>query len=343
MRSLLIASAAVALLAAGDAGAQRVVARGPGVSYPAPGMGGYAPVSRAPLAARPVLASRPIGGQPSRWGGKVGGRWSAGVYAPGGWNGYSRPYRGWALPTYWNSPSFVVSDWSSFGLSRPPYGYRWSRYYDDAVLIDSRGSVFDSVGNVDWDGGNTVTEYGDDYAYDDGVYAGPDERRYSPPPASYPRRDNGVGGAVTGAVVGGVAGNLIAGRGNRLGGTLIGAGVGAAAGYAVDKHEDDRRAPPPPPRGYDRGYDHAAPRVTYAPPPSHFRGGQNGTWVSPDGGTRVITSGSGYGGSTTVVTVQTAPVVTTTTEVYEDTVTYSRPKKVYRKHVWRPKPRCACR
>ena len=287
------------------------------------------------------MAGRPMV-QGQRWGNKIGGRWYAGVNAPGGWRGYHRPYRGWALPSYWSSPSFVISDWSGYGLAQPPYGYSWSRYYDDAVLIDGRGSVYDSVSDVDWDrydsGGDDAY---DDRAYDnrdESVYAGSDDRRYE-------RRDNGVGGAVTGAVVGGVAGNLIGGRGNRLGGTLIGAGVGAAAGYAIDRHEDDRRGPPPP-REY-RGY---APGASYAPPPpapdypAVHRGAPAG-WVSPDGRTSVVTTTSGgyYGTGVTTVTVQTAPVVTTTTEVYEDTVTYSRPKKVYRKHVWRPKPSCGCR
>lgn len=332
MRSLLIASAGVALLA-GAADAQRMVAHGPGASYPAPGMGG-----QPSAAMRPAMAPRPMAGRQPRWGSKVGGHWYAGMNAPGGWRGYRRPYRGWALPSYWMSPGYVVSDWSSYGLEQPPYGYSWSRYYDDAVLIDGRGSVYDTVSDVDWDRYDGRDQAYDD-SDDDSVYAGQDDRRRYAPPPRYERRDNGVGGAVTGAVVGGVAGNLIAGRGNRLGGTLIGAGVGAAAGYAIDKHEDGRRGPPPPPRGYGADY----PPPVYAPP-SRFRGAPGGTWVSPDGNTRVVTSSGGYyGGNSTVVTVQTAPVVTTTTEVYEDSVTYSRPKRTYRRHVWRPKPRCSCR
>jgi len=358
MRSLLVTSALVALLGADAAGAQRVVTRGPGpgASYSAPGMTGRAPMvhqsmpMNGPMAPRPMV--RPVNGRPvngprmmgHRWGNKVNGRWYAGVNAPGGWHSYRRPVRGYALPSYWISPSFVISDWSAYGLPQPPYGYSWSRYYDDAVLIDGRGSVYDSVGDVNWDryddGG-----YADDRGYGDPVYA--DDDRYAASrdeyreSDSYARHDNGVGGAVTGGVVGGVAGNLIGGRGNRLGGTLIGAGVGAAAGYAIDKHEDDRRGPPPP-RGY--GADYPAP--AYAPPPPppppmRRHGGAGSSWVSPDGSTRVVTTGGGYGGSTTVVTVQTAPVVTTTTtEIYEDTVTYSRPKKAHSKRVWRRRPTC---
>lgn len=292
-----------------------------------------------------------------RWGSKVGGRWWGGANAPGGWSAYRRPYRGYALPSYWVAPRFYVSDWQTYGLTQPSYGYNWVRYYDDAVLVDGRGSVYDTRSGIDWD------RYDDGYAGDDSVYAdggyddrGYDDRAYND--SSYEqrdyRRDNGVGGAVTGAVVGGVAGNLIAGRGNRLGGTLIGAGVGAAAGYAIDKAED-RRGPPPPPAGYDRG--HAVPVAPDRgpPPPVAYRdGGSN--WRSADGTTTVTTTGGaggyysgGYyypGASTTTVVVQTAPVVTTTTtEIFEDTVTY-RPRPTVRtksKRVWRPAPKCLCR
>jgi len=375
MRSLLIASAGMALLAAGAADAQRMVAHGPGASFPQPGMGGQPGMGmRPPMAPRPMvaprapMAPRQMGHQP-RWGNKVGGHWYAGMNAPGGWRGYHRPYRGWSLPSYWNSPSYLISDWSTYGLGQPPYGYSWSRYYDDAVLIDGRGSVYDSVNDVDWDRYDRGAGYADDGAYegadvgyDDSVYAGRDDRGYAPPPpARYERRDNGVGGAVTGAVVGGVAGNLIGGRGNRLGGTLIGAGVGAAAGYAIDKGEDRGRyedrgrnedrgrydaPPPPPPPPVRRDY---APGASYAPPAPYYyspvRPGHPAGWVSPDGRTSVVTTTSGgyYGTGVTTVTVQTAPVITTTTEVFEDTVTYSPHKKVYRKHVWRPRPKCGCR
>ena len=361
MRSLLIASGAVALAATASADAQqRVVQPGPGASYHMPGS---APIARAhvvgPRAVVPPVRPgvRPMPGRPgaysaghqmrgSRWGSKIGGRWWGGANAPGGWAGYRRPQRGWALPVYWNSPRFYITDWAGYGLTQPYNGYNWVRYYDDAVLIDGRGSVYDSVGGIDWDGGYQGG-YADAYA-DDSVYAGPDDRGYADrvyDGRDGRPRDNGVGGAVIGGVVGGVAGNVIAGRGNRLGGTLIGAGVGAAAGYAIDKAEDrGRRGPPPPPYapGYGAGYG-----ADYAPPPVPvYRGAPGGSWVSPDGTTTVTTT-SGYpgsypGGSTTTVVVQSAPVVTTTTttEYYEDAVTYSRPTKMKRR--WRAKPRCAC-
>jgi len=339
MRSVIIMAAGLATAMTGAADAQRVVTRGPGAGYPVPGPGG--PVVH-PSAGRVPIAGQPGG---SRWGSRIDGRWWGGANAAGGWGAYRRPVRGYALPRYWVSPRFYVNDWQAYGLRQPAYGYNWVRYYDDAVLIDSHGSVFDSRSGLDWDRldggyeGYATDGYADNRGYD--------------------RRDNGLGGAAIGAVAGGVAGNLIAGRGNRLGGTLIGAGVGAAAGYAIDKAEDrgrydDRRgvpvAPPSgagyaPPAGYadggyaDGGYDYPPPPVAHP-----------ADWVSPDGRTTVTTTTAGYGtgywggGGTTTVVVQSAPVVTTTTttEVIEDHVTYTRaPARKVRS--WKPKTRCYCR
>jgi Ni/Co efflux regulator RcnB len=202
-----------------------------------------------------------VGSCAPRWGGRISGRWWGGMRAPGGWNAYRRPVRGWVLPGYWVSPNWAVSDWSGYGLPQPPYGYNWSRYYDDAVLIDQRGTVYDTVGNIGWDrydAGDTDYSYADDRGYaQDG---------YPRIPYGYPTRDadNGLGGAAIGAVAGGVAGNLIAGRGNRLGGTLIGAGVGAVAGMAIDRSDRAGRVPVAPPPGdrYAPGYG-----APYAPPP----------------------------------------------------------------------------
>jgi Ni/Co efflux regulator RcnB len=406
MRSLLIATAGLALVAAGGADAQqRVVAHGPGgmrpgTSFPAPQGMAPAPVIQRPGAswqdASPQGRSWRRGGHPGqqhvqpgqpapmpqpprvwngnggrmpmvhagqpRWGSKVGGRWWGGANAPGGWSAYRRPYRGYALRTYWIAPRFYISNWQNYGLAQPLSGYNWVRYYDDAVLVDGRGSVYDTRYSVDWD------RYDSGYAGDDRVYAdsrvddrGHDDRGYDTRGSG---ADNGVGGAVTGAVVGGVAGNLIGGRGNRLGGTLIGAGVGAAAGYAIDKAEDRRGPPPPPPAGYDRGHAvPVAPDRAPPPPAGYDRGGyaQGGdSWRSADGSTTVTTTaGGGYarggyyypGASTTTVVVQTAPVVTTTTtEIYEDAVTYTRKPAYVRRpavrtktrRVWRPAPTCRC-
>ncbi|MDE0879226.1 MAG: RcnB family protein [Sphingomonas bacterium] len=281
MRTLIIASATVALMTSGASAEQSVVSQGPGVT---PGMvqanngwqgngwqGNNTPTVR-------------VGG--SRWGSNVGGHWWGGVNAPGGWNAYRRPVRGYVLPSYWISPRFYVNNWSGYGLRQPTAGYRWVRYYDDAVLIDNRGSVYDVADGIDWD------QYDQGYYTDDTtVYSGPTDRGYdaggnyaqgvyaqgaypqgrgTPVPPGYAGQpvhreqngSNGLAGAAVGAAVGGVAGNLIAGKGNRLGGTLIGAGVGGLAGYAVDKSSStkpryarppvapDYPPPPPPPQGY---------------------------------------------------------------------------------------------
>lgn len=258
----------------------------------------------------------------SRWGGRVDGRWSSGSWAPGGWNAYRRPTRGWTLPSYWFAPGFYINDFSYYGLGAPPVGYNWTRYYDDAVLIDGRGRVFDSVSGVDWDRYDGAAAYDDyaDYSYDgryddgDAYYADGVDDDYGPR-----GRDNGVGGAVIGGVVGGVAGNVIAGRGNRVAGTVVGAGVGAIAGAAIDRAEDrgrynDRPLPPTPPRGAPYPYPaQPLPPGAYPPPPVVHHGGGYETRVYQSGGY----AGYGYyGGTTTTVTV-----LPTTTETVE-TVTY---------------------
>lgn len=161
---------ALALGTAGTADAQRMVQHGPGAGYPPPGAG-----VRYPRLPQPPVQSS------ARWGSKVGGRWWGGANAPGGWAAYRAPRRGWRVPSYWAAPRFYITDWDAYGFSAPPQGYYWSRYYDDAVLIDGRGEVYDTVGGVDWDG------------YEHGY----DERRdhVAPPPPPYEdrfdRRDHG--------------------------------------------------------------------------------------------------------------------------------------------------------
>ncbi len=333
MRKLVIATAALSL-AVVDAAAQ-----------PAP------QGSPRPMAGQGQIQRGPAVGQPQagRWGSKVGGRWHGGTTAPGGWNAYRRPVRGYVLPRYWVAPSWSVNDWASYDLPQPPAGYSWSRYYDDAVLIDSRGSVYDTVEGVNWDGGMAGGGVGADYAdrYARDGQRGYDDRGYDGGGA----RDNGVGGAVVGGVAGGVAGNLIAGRGNRLAGTAIGAGVGAAAGYAIDRAEDRRREPPRPGAGYARpGYDGGR----MAPPPHHDGGGYTQPHVVHHGGGTVVTTSGGHAGtyyvpagSVTTITIASAPVVTTTvTETYEDVVTYSKPthRKVYRQRAGKARryTKCKC-
>ena len=130
---------------------------------PRPYPGQMNPGQNYPGQAYPGTRPAPNGGG-SRWGGSYSGRWSGGWNAPGGWNAYRRPTRGYRLPSYWVSPNFFISDFGGYGLYAPPQGYGWQRYYDDAVLVDSRGRVRDSVDGIDWDGA-----YG--YGYGDGGYA----------------------------------------------------------------------------------------------------------------------------------------------------------------------------
>ena len=290
-----------------------------------------------------------------RWGPRYQGRWYAGWRAPGGWSAYHRPVRGFILPRYWVSPSYYIANYPAYGLPAPAPGYGWSRYYDDAVMTDRYGQVYDYRSDIEWDryeGG-----YGD-YAEN--------------------RRDTGVGGAAIGAVVGGVAGNRIAGRGNRTEGTLIGAGVGAVAGMAIDKAEDDRRRSAPPSRPgarYDDGYDYgyADDAVTSS---NEYEGRWTGTWTTDDGRTVSGTydgrfegdvrgagvdyppppydggahwggapmAGGGYvsGGyyypAPVVTTVTVQPAVTTTT-----TTTYVTETVAPRKTVRRTRRACRCK
>jgi Ni/Co efflux regulator RcnB len=85
-----------------------------------------------------------------RWGNRVNGRWSVGFGAPGGWGGYRQPFRGYVLPSYWINPGYSLGNYATYGLYAPMTGYGWTRYYDDAVLSDYRGNVYDHRTGIDW-------------------------------------------------------------------------------------------------------------------------------------------------------------------------------------------------
>jgi Ni/Co efflux regulator RcnB len=127
------------------------------------------------------VAGATMGGQ-HRWGQRIQGRWFAGHGAPGGWGGYRQPVRGFALPTYWISPSYRIVNYPLYGLYSPNTGYGWSRYYDDAVLMDQRGYVQDYRQNIAWDryeggyapGDYQQPEFGPAMGADRGVYSGDD-------------------------------------------------------------------------------------------------------------------------------------------------------------------------
>lgn len=177
MNKLAISLLTFALIAGAPAAAQRAGSwsgqryGGSVVASPPGGWVAPPPVAvRGPMA--PPRVAGPVSGGP-RWGGKIGGRWWAGMQAPGGWRSYRRPSRGYTLPGYWLSPNFYIADFVNFGLDSPPYGYHWARYYDDAVLVDDGGNVWDSVHGLDWD---RLDGRGGGYYQQDYGYAAPETR-----------------------------------------------------------------------------------------------------------------------------------------------------------------------
>ena len=71
-------------------------------------------------------------------------------YDPFGWN--YRPYSiGWRLwPSYYGSRYWIHDPWR-YRLPYAPPGYRWIRYYDDALLVDTwNGRVVDVIYNFFW-------------------------------------------------------------------------------------------------------------------------------------------------------------------------------------------------
>ena len=71
-------------------------------------------------------------------------------YDPFGWN--YRPYQiGWRLwPSYYSSRYWIYDPWQ-YRLPYAPPGYRWVRYWDDAVLVDTwTGQVVDVIYNFFW-------------------------------------------------------------------------------------------------------------------------------------------------------------------------------------------------
>lgn len=156
----------------------------------------------APMPAMPRLPLPPIA-QPAPASDRM-------ASVPGGGNVYQAPSYGYTLPRQWIAPSHYVADYRRFGLPTPAPGYGWSRYYDDMVLTDRWGRVYD------WRNGRDMRD------------GGGDQR---------PRRRDrsGIVGAIVGGAVGALTGNLIAGAGYRLAGSLIGGGLGALAGQAIDR------------------------------------------------------------------------------------------------------------
>jgi uncharacterized protein YcfJ len=92
-----------------------------------------------------------------------------GMRFPVGAPAYVRPFRGFILPRVWIAPTYYVTNWQGYGLARPAQGFGWSRYYDDAVLTDRSGRVYDSVQGVNWQAaqaGTTTTTVTQTYSPD---------------------------------------------------------------------------------------------------------------------------------------------------------------------------------
>ncbi len=139
---------------------------------------GHGPMS-GPMPGMPHVMGGYNGGGQHRWGPRMNGRWHGGYNAPGGWNAYRPAFRGYIMPSYWVNPSFMIGNYSTYGLRAPSSGYNWYRYYDDAVLSDQRGYVYDSVPGVQWD------RY-------EGGYAPENDRGYEPEYGPAIRPDNQV-------------------------------------------------------------------------------------------------------------------------------------------------------
>lgn len=71
-------------------------------------------------------------------------------YDPFGWS-YRRFGRGWRLwPSYYGS-SYWLHDSFRYRLPRAPYPYKWIRYWDDALLVDTfTGEVVDVAHDFFW-------------------------------------------------------------------------------------------------------------------------------------------------------------------------------------------------
>ncbi|WP_446654986.1 RcnB family protein [Blastomonas sp.] len=174
-----------------------------------------------------------------------------GMRFPVGAPAYVRPFRGFILPRVWIAPTYYIANWQGYRLPRPAPGYGWSRYYDDAVLTDRQGRVYDTVQGVNWQAapGATTTvvqqtyspDY-DPYNYDDSLLLGnddvvegthwsrdadmdagvdydPDLPPPPPPPAYAPVDDRAFLEACR--------------RDNGLGGAAAGAAVGGLAGNRI--------------------------------------------------------------------------------------------------------------
>lgn len=197
MAAATIPTAADSAPARGSQGSQMIVGQGPPPRPPmGSNMGGWGVPAlplHPPLATSPGATRPPGGWGPGGWaGGQRPESWR-GTHHPG--SGHRRAFRGGRLSSFWIAPSFYVSNWPSYGLYDPGHGRNWVRYYDDAVLVDGSGYIYDSRYGIDWrryESGPVPEYVGDEdgYDYDDEAgygYYGDDAvtwRHRSYPPVS---------------------------------------------------------------------------------------------------------------------------------------------------------------
>lgn len=238
----------------------------------------------------------------SRWGGRT---WHPGHRWTGSWAHFRRPFVGFVVPPFWLGPSYSILDYSDYGLSEPPYGYSWSRYYDDAVMVDREGRVRDFV-SPEWDE-KAYDESGYDYSHD-----------VSPSGIDYFDGDDQVvySGTWRGTWTGSYEG-------------------GPVTTYRGEFRSDDRGPPPrplPPPR-----YEGPPPHLDYGP--EGWSGGYAAGGYIAGGYYYPAPT------ITTVTIRTTPVVTTTTSfveETYTKPVARAKPRI---RHHWKPKPkpRCYCR
>ncbi len=114
---------------------------------------------------------------PAGWrgrGGWAGGDRDYGRY-PHGYNvqiipgnyAYRHFSHGGTVPPLWRDDRFYVREWFAFGLTEPAFGYRWIRYYNDALLINvSTGAVAEVMPDIDWGRAYMApAAYGPGYGY----------------------------------------------------------------------------------------------------------------------------------------------------------------------------------
>ncbi|CAN5329392.1 hypothetical protein BH09PSE3_BH09PSE3_03490 [soil metagenome] len=236
------------------------------------------------------------------WRGPDGGR-------DGSRAAYHRPEYGYQLPQEWIAPDYFLGDYDRYGLSRPATGFGWSRYYDDAVLTDQWGRIYDWRDDVNWTDGDSGGNRGDyrDGGSDRGGWDrdgwdrdGRDDRDRDHKKSRGKKYD--YKGRWTGSWNGGPEQTY----------------QGAWHGTVRPHWNGDR--------GGDRGYRGP-----------NYGGGYNGGGYGSS-----YAYGYDAGGTTvtTVVVQAAAPVMSTRTISY-DVVSYVPVrKKVVRR--WKPKPRCVC-